>query len=226
MGVVEENSGGELVVMEIWRASRSRFWIQILLVGLMNIVAPAVISIASPQNSLILPDFSATEIAHVRGRQIVSKVYSSGKNFRAEPAPGVATIYLTASDTIYRVLLNGTQCIETKGIKMHSMSSPLQLLSGTKIERRSGGTEVIDGHSCHVENVTVTAADGTTTWFTLWESAELKGIPIRIDLHSDRGSLTTTYRDIAVGTPDVALFAPPSNCKPFEKTYQIAPPGK
>ena len=186
----------------------------------------AVASTAIAQNSLTLPDFSATEIAHVRGRAVTSKVYRSGVNFRAEPAPGVATIYLTASDTIYSLMFNETQCIETKGITAHSVSSPLQLLSGAKLERNYGGTDIIDGHTCKVDNVTVTAADGTRNWFTLWEAIELKGTPVKIEFHSTRGSLTTTYRDIALGTPNPALFVPPKNCKPFEKTYQIAPPGK
>jgi len=211
--------------MGLWRKSIDLSWVRILLLSLVNIALTGLASTASAQNSLVLPDFSATEIATVSGRQIASKVYRSGENFRAEPAPGIATIYLTASDKMYRIMCNGTQCIETRGVSALVLSSPLQLLSGIKIERRSAGTELIDGHSCRIENVKVTAADGTPTWFTLWESAELKGIPVKIESHSDHGSLTTTYRDIAVGTPDPALFTPPNNCKPFEKTYQIAPPG-
>jgi hypothetical protein len=214
--------------MEMWRQAIGLARCRKLSLNLINVaVAIATGSTGAAQTSVFLPDFSATEIAHVRGREVASKVYRSGLNFRAEPAPGIAMIYVAATNTIYRVMFNGTQCIETKGIEAHSVSSPLQLLSGAKVERRSGeGTEVIDGHTCKVENVTVTAADGTTTWFTLWEATELTGTPVKLELHSDRGSLTTTYRDIAVGTPDAALFTPPKTCKPFEKTYQIAPPGK
>jgi len=183
----------------------------------------AVVSTATAKDSLVLPDFSATEITHVRGREVASKIYRSGAKFRAEPAPGVATIYLAPGDTIYNLMSNGTQCIETKGITAHSLSSPLQLLSGPIVERTDGGIETVDGHTCKIENVTVTAADGIRNWFTLWEATELKGAPVKIDFHSDRGSLTTTYKDIVVGTPDPALFVPPHNCKPFAKTYQIAP---
>jgi hypothetical protein len=200
-----------------------------LVQGLLKVAAIAAASTALAamgQDSLALPDFSATEVAHVRGREVASKVYRSGLNFRAEPAPGIATIYLASSNTIYSLMFNGTQCIATRGIEAHSVSSPLQLLSGAKVERRAGGTEVIYGHNCNIENVTVTAGDGKVNRFTLWEATELKGIPLKIELHSDRGSLTTTYRDIVASRPDAALFRPPSNCKPFEKTYQIAPPPK
>jgi hypothetical protein len=38
-----------------------------------------------------------------------------------------------------------------------------------------------------VENVAVTAADGKTTRFKLWEATDLKGIPVKIELHTDRG---------------------------------------
>jgi len=189
-------------------------------------VAIAVASTAAAQNSSFLPDFSATEVAHVRGREVAWKVYRSGLNFRVEPAPGTALIYLTASKTVYRVMFNGTQCIETKGIQTQMMISPLQLMSGVKVQRRSAGTEVVEGHACKVEDVAVTAVDGKTTRFKVWEATDLKEIPVKIELHSDRGESTTTYRDIAEGTPDAALFKPPKNCKPFEKTYQIAPPEK
>jgi hypothetical protein len=158
-------------------------------------------SAAMAQDSFALPDFSATEIAHVRGRQIASKVYHSGLNFRAEPAPGVATIYMPARDTTYTLMFNGTQCIETKGIRLQPPSSPLQLLSGGKVQRTPSGTETLEGHTCKVESIVVTSADGTTYRLKLWEPTDLKGIPVRIDLRSDGSILTTTYRDIRSQTP-------------------------
>jgi hypothetical protein len=189
-------------------------------------MAIAMASTAVAQNSSFLPDFSATEIAHVRGRDIASKVYLSGLNFRAEPAPGSAFIYLSANNTMYRVMFHGTQCVETAGKQAPIVINPLQLLSGVKVQRTPSGTEVIEGHPCKIENVVVTAADGKSTRFKLWEATDLKGIPVKMELFADRGEHITTYRDIVVGTPDAALFTPPKNCKPFEKTYQIAPPGK
>src|SRR6516225_4547819 len=94
-----------------------------LISALTAAAAAAMMSAAMAQDSFALPDFSATEIAHVRGRQIASKVYHSGLNFRAEPAPGVATIYMPARDTTYTLMFNGTQCIETKGIRLQPPSS-------------------------------------------------------------------------------------------------------
>jgi hypothetical protein len=189
-------------------------------------IAVAIVSTAIAQDSFVIPDFSATEIAHVRGRQIAYKIYHSGSNFRFELSPEVALLYMPARDTVYRLMFKGTQCIETKGVCPRPVSSPLQLLTEGKVKRTPIGTEVVEGHTCKVESVSVTAADGTLHWFKVWEATDLNGIPVRVDLQSGASVVTTTYQDIKPQTPDPALFKPPANCKPFEKTYQIAPPEK
>jgi hypothetical protein len=185
-----------------------------------------VASIALAEESVPLPDFSATEAANIKGREVASKVYHSGVNFRIDPSPEIGTIYLTASDKMYRLIIRKTQCIERTGISPRALGSPLQLLSGVKVKRQSSGTGVVDGHPCKIENVEVTGKDGSTTKFKLWAATDLKGAPVKLTMHTDRGELTTTYRDIVVGTPDAALFTPPKNCIPFEKTYQVAPANK
>jgi hypothetical protein len=181
-------------------------------------------STAVARNSVVLPNFSAIEVYDLRGTEVTSKIYRSGVNFRAEPAPGVAAIYVASTDKLYKV--NGPECVEITGIPVHMVSSPLQLLSGSKVTRKYGGTEIIGSHTCKLENLVVTATDGRTTQFKLWRATDLKGFPVKIELHSDRGQMTTTYRDIVLHTPDAALFVPPNNCIPFEKTYRIPPPGK
>jgi hypothetical protein len=189
-------------------------------------VAIAMAPAALPEDSFVLPDFSATEIAHVRGREIKYKVYHSSSNFRVDLSPELAMLYMPARDAVYRLMFKSTQCIETKGGRPRPVSGPLQLLSESKVKRAPIGTEVADGHTCKVESVLVTAADGTLYRFKVWEATDLNGIPVRVDLESGPSVVTTTYRDIKLQTPDPALFKPPVNCKPFEKTYQIAPPEK
>jgi hypothetical protein len=188
--------------------------------------AVAVVSAAIAKDSFVLPDFSATEIAHVRGRRIAYKIYHSGSNFRVDLSPELAMLYIPSRDTVYRLMFKGIQCIETKGVHPQPISSTLQLLSDGKAKRTPIGTEVVDGHTCKVESVSVMGADGTMHWFKVWEATDLKGIPVRVDLQSGPCVVTTTYEDIKPQAPDPALFTPPANCKPFEKTYQIAPPEK
>jgi hypothetical protein len=84
------------------------------------------------------------------------------------------------------------------------------------------GTETVDGHTCKVENVVVTRADGKTIESKVWEAEDLKGVPVKIESHIEGGTLTAIYRDIVLGTPDKALFAPPEKCIPYEKMYQVA----
>jgi hypothetical protein len=193
------------------------------------LIAAAAIVMASaaiPEDSFVLPDYSATEVAHVRGREIAYKIYHSGSNFRIDFSPELAVLYMPARDAVYRLMFKSTQCIETQGTRPRPVSGPLQLLAESKVKRAPIGTEVAEGHYCKVESVSTTAADGTMHQFKVWQATDLKGIPVRVDLQSGAGVVTTTYRDIKLATPDSALFTPPANCKPFEKTYQIAPPEK
>jgi hypothetical protein len=201
----------------VWRAKLS--------VGLMSValMVAAASSTAIAREAWSLPDFSATEVRHLGGGQMTWKVYHSGSNFRVEMAPGEAFIFASSADKVYRVLLKGTQCIETPAKQARPMS-PLQLLSGAeKVQRKPTGTDVVEGHACKVENVTVTGADGTKTALKVWEAQDLKGMPLKIELHSGLHVLVTTYRDIVVGAPAKALFKRPDNCKPFDKMYRIAP---
>ena len=172
--------------------------------------------------SLNLPDFSATQ---EMGNMAPGKVYRSGPNFRAEPLPGLVVIYLAASNRVYNLYSRGN-CIEMPPEKSTIVPTPLQLMIGTKVERTPGGTEVVDGHSCRVENVVVTTADGKTTHSKVWKAEDLKGAPVKIESQTEQGRVMATYRDIVLGTPDPELFKPPSKCIPYDKMYQVAPPGK
>src|SRR5579872_4180113 len=137
--------------------------------------AIATASAAIPEDSFVLPDFSATEVAHVRGREIAYRIYHSGSNFRVDLSPELAMLYMPARDAVYRLMFKSTQCIETKGVRPRPVSGPLQLLSESKVKRTPIGTEVAEGHTCKVEGVSVTAADGILHQFKVWEATDLKG---------------------------------------------------
>lgn len=183
-------------------------------------------SYALAREPLILPDFSATEMMAARGIAINTKVYRSGADFRDDASSQMGTIYLSDTQTMYRLMFHGTQCIETAGIPPHAMSSPLQLLSGAEVTGPSARTEVVDGHSCKIQDAQIITTDGKTIRFKLWQAQDLKGAPVKIEMRTDLAQLTTTYRNIVLGKPDPALFIPPKNCIPFAKTYQVAPPEK
>lgn len=212
--------------MEMRKRPRAHVALAVVLIGAILIVAMPLPTLAREASPLVLPDFSATQAVHIRGTEVTAQIYRYGKDFRTDLSPEIATIYLADRRTMYRLMFHGTQCIERTGIPPHAMGDPLQLLSGASITGESGGTEVVDGHPCRVVDAVSTTADGQPLRFRLWEAEDLDRVPVKVEMRSYRGELTTTYRDIVVGKPNPALFTPPKNCIPFAKTYQIAPPGK
>ena len=168
-----------------------------------------------------LPDFSATEI---RGN-LSWKIHHSGSKLRVEPSSMAATIWAPEEDKVYNLVLlpQRTTCIVMKTAQAKMMRSPLQVAYGPNTTRTASTVkEVVDGHTCTVLDG-VTKLPGGQIISKIWAADDLKGVPLRIDLYSDTGNVTATYRDVVVRTPEPSLFTLPSKCIPPEKTYQLAP---
>ncbi|HSZ63103.1 MAG TPA: hypothetical protein VK828_14970 [Terriglobales bacterium] len=169
-----------------------------------------------------LPDFSATEI---RG-SLKWKIYHSGSRLRVEPSSAAATIWAPDEDNVYNLLIlpEKTTCVVMKTAQAQMVRSPLQLVYGSNTTKApAAAKEVVDGHTCTVLDGVTTLANGNTFRSKIWAADDLKGVPLRIDVYSEPGVVTTAYRDVVLGTPDPALFKLPGKCTPQEKTYQIAP---
>jgi hypothetical protein len=90
------------------------------------------------------------------------------------------------------------------------------------VERTPAGKEVVEGHSCKVENVVVTRPDGKIIHAKVWEAEDLKGVPVKIEAQmTEEAKFSALYRDIVLATPDKALFTPPDKCTPYEKMGQV-----
>lgn len=171
-----------------------------------------------------LPDFSATEI---RG-SVGWKIHHSGSKLRVDPSPAGATIFVPEEDKVYTLLLlpTKTTCIVMKTEQAKMMRSPLQLAYGPNTTRTASTVkEVVDGHSCTVLDG-VTTLPGGEIHSKIWAADDLKGVPLRIDLYSETGKVTATYRDVVVGPLEPGLFTPPVKCIPPEKASQLAPGSK
>jgi hypothetical protein len=175
--------------------------------------------VAHSQDTFELPAFTATQ---AMGSLPPGKVYHSGSNIRSERVPGLDTIYLAATDKEYHLYQRG-YCIEMAAAKSTLVPSPLQLLFGTKVERTAVGTEVVEGHTCEVEKIVATTAEGVTTESKVWEAEDLQGVPVKIVSQTKHGPLMAVFHDITLGAPDAALFQPPNKCIPVEKMSQVAP---
>ena len=182
-------------------------------------------TIAHGQAAWNFPDFSATQVFESRKAAMSMKVYSSGSNVRVERSSAQSTLYMPSSSKVYNFTVypdNSRQCVAMKSEQAKMLPSPLELLQGSNLQRTPVGTEVVEGHTCKVEDVVVNRPDGKTIKSKVWEAEDLKGIPVKIESHIGDITLSAVYRDISIGAPDRDLFTVPEKCTPFEKMWQVA----
>ena len=171
------------------------------------------------------PNFSATQVFSARRADMTMKVYRSGSSVRVERSGAIATLYMPASSKVYNLTVypdKSHQCVAMNPEQAKMLPSPLELILGQIVKRTPAGSEVVDGHSTKIEDVTVVEPDGKTVESRVWEAEDLKGIPVKIESHLDGVTLRATYRDIVIGAPDEVLFRIPDQCIPFEKMGQVA----
>jgi hypothetical protein len=185
-------------------------------------------SLVWPQNEIVswdFPDLTATEVIQMALFDRPMKIYRFGSSTRVERTAAWSTLYVPSTSKTYNLTTypdGSRQCVSMKPEQAKMMPSPLELLNGTKISRTPAGTEVIEGHSCKVENVVVIRNDGKTVESKVWEADDLQGVPVKIESHVGEHKITAVYRDIVLGAPDKTLFIPPDRCTPFEKMGQVA----
>lgn len=170
------------------------------------------------------PDFSAIQLMGPERRPLPAKVYWSGPSMRVELSPAIATLYLPASGKVYKLTVypdKSWDCIVMRTDQAKMLPSPLELLQGTKVKRTPAGTETVEGHSCKIENVVVTRADGKTIESKVWEADDLKGVPVKIESQTENGKFMAVYRDVVIGKLDKALFTAPDKCIPYEKMGEV-----
>ena len=185
-------------------------------------------SFVSAQNEIVswdFPDLTATEVIQMATFDRPMKIYRSGSSTRVERTAAWSTLYVPSTSKTYNLTTypdGSHQCVSMKPEQARMTPSPLELLNGTKVSRTPAGTEVVEGHSCKVENVVVTRNDGKTIESKVWKADDLQGVPVKIESRVGEQKITAVYRDIVLGAPDKNLFIPPDKCTPFEKMGQVA----
>ena len=85
---------------------------------------------------------------------------------------------------------------------------------GAKYEIVPVGEEIVDGHHCHVENVTIhTPISKEVMYLRFFEADDLQGFPIKIE--NTRNKIwhwTLLYKDVRLGPQDPSLFIIPDRC--------------
>ena len=193
--------------------------------GMLLLVSSAIVARAQDSGDpWSFPDFSAIQLMGPNRRPLPEKVYWSGTSVRVDLTSAMANLYLPATGKVYKLTVYPDKtrgCIVMKADQAKMLPNPLELLQGTKVKRTPAGTETVEGHSCKVEKVVVTRADGKTVESKVWEADDLKGVPVKIESQTEHGKFMAVYRDIAFGTLDKALFTPPDKCTPYEKMGKV-----
>jgi len=177
------------------------------------------------QQNWNFPDFSATQVFASKKSEMAMKVFRSGSTVRVDRSSAISTLYVTTNRTVYNLTTypdNSHQCVSMKPEQARMVPSPLQLILGRVVNRKSAGTEVVQGHSAHIEDVEVEQLDGKTIRSRVWLSDDQQGIPVQIESYVGSVTLRALYRDIVVAAPDANLFRVPDRCTPFEKMGQVA----
>lgn len=182
-------------------------------------------TLAIGQNSWSFPDFSATQVMESRKASMSMKINLSGSNVRVERSDAISTLYVPSESKVYNFTTypdHSHQCVAMKTEQAKMLPSPLELLQGRDLKRSAAGTEMMEGHLCQVEKVSVTRPDGSKIESKVWEAIDLQGVPVRVESRIGDITLSANYRDIRIGTPDQALFSIPPKCTPFEKMGEVA----
>ena len=171
-------------------------------------------------------DFSALMIgSQLPNDDRESPVYRSGKWMRTQLIEGDS--YLVTDLTKFETygIAPGGQCIHDPHTTFRNF--PFALLRpgvGSTVEGVISGKELVDGHSCRVEDITISSPQLPTPMkMRLWEADDLKGFPIKIEVQRRSGvNSTIRYKNVVLGPQDAKLFRHPENCQlppqPSQKT--------
>jgi hypothetical protein len=143
-------------------------------------------------------------------------VYRSGNLMRMEGNAAGPNYFLTNLETQETHGYASTGCIDFE--RPYSRSFPF-MLSGAdkKYEVKPAGKETVDGHSCRVEDVTITSSKLPQPFtIRVWRADDLQGFPIKIE-NRRPGARTWTihYTEVVVGPQDRSLFLIQNQCESY-----------
>jgi hypothetical protein len=104
-----------------------------------------------------------------------------------------------------------------------------------KVETVVTGKESVDGHTCQVEDVTISGGDlALPIKLKFWEAEDLGGFPIKVQILNGKRHNIIQYKDVVVGPVDPTLFIHPKHCvlsalpesdkqKPSAKKKKVSP---
>jgi chemotaxis protein CheY-P-specific phosphatase CheC len=83
------------------------------------------------------------------------------------------------------------------------------------------GKDTVDGHSCVKNKVTVTDKEGNKHESTVWNAADLKNFPVKIETSEGGRSSVMLFKNVSLTKPDAGVFETPSGYTKYESMQSL-----
>lgn len=158
-------------------------------------------------------EFSATMTGSRMGNDDEVHIYRSGNWMRFEGPEGHG-YFLTDLTKLETFAMTADRCMRDSHPYFRASPFPA-MRPGSTVERSVVGKEVLDGHSCQVEEVTVKSSTPGLAGIKmkLWEAEDLQGFPIKIEFMTPGAkNPAILYKNVVLGRQDPTLFLHPTKC--------------
>jgi hypothetical protein len=151
-------------------------------------------------------------------------IYRSGDLMRMENVE-TAGYVITDLKTLDTYGVTRSACLHETHAYFRASPFPAARLAA-KIERVGSGKETLDGHSCQIEDITVSWQKGMSPLkMRFWEAEDLKGFPIKIEFLRPGGhDAIILYKNVVLAPQDPSLFIHPKTCQGAVTPDQPAKP--
>ncbi|HXW55894.1 MAG TPA: hypothetical protein VEJ67_09115 [Candidatus Cybelea sp.] len=175
----------------------------------------AISAFAQNPSPFSLTQFSATSSTTMKGQIMKTKIARSGNKLRMD-MPGSDgkryTLVLLDEHKAYMVM-GPEMCMQMNQLGA-AASNPFASSAQAKIDTRMVGAGTMNGHPVKIEQLTMTPANGgKPVNMKVWSATDLQGFPVRTEVETANGPVTTDYTDISLSAPSDSLFAAPQNCR-------------
>jgi hypothetical protein len=159
--------------------------------------------------------FSATSSMVMNGRTISMKIARSGNKIRTGmPGPNANAYMLLLLDQHKSYMVMGPNMCMEMPVAGAMTSNPVAASSQGKVDVKVIGAGTMNGHPVKIEDVTITPSNGgQPVTMKVWAATDLKDFPVRTEMQTPKGVVTTNYTDISLAAPPDSLFDVPNNCR-------------
>ena len=140
-------------------------------------------------------------------------IYRSGNLVRVEDPAGLG-YFITDLSTLETYAFSTGPCMHDSHPYFRVSPFPAAR-PGSSVERVATGKETLDGHSCQIEDISVSSLkNGSHLKMRFWEAEDLQGFPIKIEFLRPGGrSSIIRYKNVVLGPQDRTLFIHPKSCQ-------------